>query len=139
MTAAQETPIVVPAVLREAMIAHALAERPLEACGLIGGAGRQAVRFHPTRNALQSPTRYDVEPADLLRVTMAIEAEGLGLWGIFHSHPATVAYPSATDIRLAYYPDAYYLICSLADPAAPVLRAFRILEGTVREVAIESA
>ena len=128
--------ITLPANLRAAMVAHALVEKPLEACGLIGGRGERAARFHPTRNALASPTRYDIEPSDLLRATMAIEAEGLELWGIFHSHPATQAYPSATDIRLAYYPQAYYLICSLAVPTAPVLRAFRIVDGAVTEVPI---
>ena len=126
----------VPSDLRKAMIAHALAERPLEACGLVGGQGDRALRFHPTRNALRSPTLYDIEPADLLRATMAIEADGLELWGIFHSHPATQAYPSPTDVRLAYYPQAHYLICSLADPSSPVLRAFRIVDGVITELPI---
>jgi proteasome lid subunit RPN8/RPN11 len=125
--------------LRAAMVRHALAERPLEACGLIGGKGERAVRFFPTRNALRSPTRYDVEPADLLRVTMEIEAQGLDLWGIFHSHPATEAYPSQTDVRLAFYPEAYYLICSLREPEQPALRAFRIAGGAIREVEIAPA
>jgi cysteine synthase A len=130
--------IVVPDDLRAAMVAHALAERPLEACGLVGGRGERAVQFVPTRNRLRSPTRYDVEPEDLLRATLAIEAAGLEVWGIFHSHPATEAYPSQTDVQLAFYPQAYYLICSLADPARPVLRAFRIVDGTVREVRVDS-
>lgn len=136
MNLAHPSEITVPADMRAAMYAHALAERPLEACGLVGGVGERAVRFHPTRNALQSPTRYDIEPADLLKAIMAIEAAGLELWGIFHSHPATIAYPSATDIRLAFYPQAHYIICSLADPSAPVLRAFRIVDGDVAEVSI---
>lgn len=131
--------VVVPPELQREMIAHAAAERPLEACGLVGGRGERALRFHPTRNALRSPVRYDVDPRDLLRVTLAIEADGLELWGIFHSHPATEAYPSPTDVRLAHYPDAHYLICSLRDPAAPVLRCFRIVGGEVAEVAIRPA
>ncbi len=125
--------IVLPVGMREALIAHARADHPLEACGLIAGRGRHPLRFYPARNALQSPTRYDIDPRDLLAVTMEIEARGEELWGIFHSHPATEAYPSPTDIRLAFYPGAYYLICSLADAEAPVLRAFRLDGAAVRE------
>jgi proteasome lid subunit RPN8/RPN11 len=129
----------VPVEMQRQMIAHALSERPLEACGLIAGRGEEALAFHPTRNALRSPVRYDVDPRDLLATTLAIEAAGLELWGIFHSHPATEAYPSPTDVRLAHYPDAHYLICSLRRPDAPVLRAFRISGGAIREIAIRPA
>lgn len=130
--------VVVPAALREAMLAHARAEHPLEACGLLAGREGAALRFYPARNALQSPTRYDLDPRDLLRVTMDIEARGEELWGIFHSHPHTEAYPSQTDIRLAFYSTAFYLICSLADLRAPVLRAFRIDNGAVSEFAVRT-
>ncbi len=137
------TRITLPASLRAEMLVHAMAGRPLEACGLIGGRQRQPVRFWPTRNAAASPVRYEVDPRDLLAVTMAMEDEGSELWGIFHSHPATEAYPSQTDIRLAAYPDAVYLIASLAacqgaDPAGAVLRAFRIRGTTVDEMELVS-
>lgn len=135
---AEAEAVLVGAELQAEMVAHALAERPLEACGLIAGRDQRAVRFHATRNALRSPVRYDVDPRDLLAVTMRIEEEGLDLWGIFHSHPTTEAYPSPTDVRLAHYPDAYYLICSLRRPESPVLRAFRIAGGRIREVALRA-
>ncbi len=122
--------------LREAMTRHALAERPLEACGLLAGSGARAEAFYPTRNAAKSPVRYEIDPQDLLRVTMELEDAGREVWGIFHSHPATPATPSQTDIRLAFYPSAYYLICSLADPVRPVLRAFRIVDGRIAEVEV---
>ena len=134
--AAAAGPLWLAAGLRGAMCAHARRERPLEACGLLAGEGVRASAFFPTRNALASPTRYDIAPQDLLRVTMDLEARGQGIWGIFHSHPTTAAYPSPTDVRLAFYPEAYYLICSLADPAAPVLRAFRITDGQIQEYAL---
>ena len=130
--------VTVPTDLAVAMVGHARAEHPLEACGLVAGRGGAALRFYRARNALQSPTRYDLDPRDLLRVTMEIEAARLDLWGIFHSHPQTEAYPSQTDIRLAFYPAAFYLICSLADPRAPVLRAFRIEAGAVSEFAVRT-
>src|SRR5690606_42117691 len=66
-----------------------------------------------------------------------LDREGADLVGIFDSHPATPAYPSSTDIRLAYYPDAFYIICSLQNPRRPVIRAFRIRNGTVKEEPIE--
>lgn len=130
--------VVLPAPLRAAMVAHARAEHPLEACGLVAGRGGSPLRFYPARNALQSPTRYDLDPRDLLRVTMEIESRAEDLWGIFHSHPHTAAYPSQTDIRLAFYSSAFYLICSLADPDAPALRAFRIEGGAVTEFAVRT-
>ncbi len=126
----------VPPPLRAEMVAHAQREHPLEACGLLSGRDGVPVRFYPARNALASPTRYDLDPRDLLRVTMDIESRGEELWGIFHSHPATEAYPSQTDIRLAFYPQAVYLICSLADRSHPVLRAFRIRDGIVAELGL---
>lgn len=128
--------VVVPADMQAAMLAHARAEAPLEACGLLGGRGNRAERFYPTRNAAHSPVRYEVEPADLLAVTMALEAEGADLWGVFHSHPQTEAYPSQTDLRLALYPEAVYLICSLADPQRPALRAYRLQGTAVRECVV---
>jgi len=126
-------PVRLPAGMRERMVAHARAEAPLEACGIVAGRRGRATRFYPTANAERSATRYSVPPQELLRITREIEARGEVLYGIFHSHPETEAYPSATDIRLAFYPDAYYLILSLADPDRPVLRAFTIRQGCVAE------
>lgn len=126
-------PVFIPRPLAEAMIAHARAEAPLEACGIIGGRGDRAVRFYPARNAERSPVRYTVHPEDQVRILWELEERGEELWGIFHSHPRSQAYPSATDIRFAYYPEAYYVIASLADPRQPVLRAFRIRDGRVTE------
>jgi proteasome lid subunit RPN8/RPN11 len=113
------------------MLAHALAEAPLEACGIVVGRDGRPLRFVPTANAAASPVRYEIAPRDLLRVTLAVEAAGESIWGIFHSHPTSAAYPSATDIRLAFYPESLYLIASLLDRS---LRAFRIVEGRVSEV-----
>lgn len=130
---AGEEALELPAGLRQAMWEHALRQRPLEACGLVAGRDGRPVRFYPARNAAASPVRYELDPQDLLRITLDIEGRGEELWGIFHSHPQTPAYPSATDIRLAFYPSAYYLIASLVDPAQPVLRAFTIRDGAIRE------
>ncbi len=123
-----------PRRIYEEMLNHARACAPEESCGLVGGRAGRAERFFPTPNGAEDPLRrYDIPPVDLLRVTREIERGGMELTAIFHSHPATEAYPSATDIRLAYYPEAFYLILSLADPERPVLRAFRIADGRVDE------
>lgn len=118
------------------MIAHAEAGTPLETCGIVAARDGRPVRFYPAVNAARSPVRYNIDPADLLRITLDIEREGTALWAIFHSHPATEAYPSQTDIRLAFYPEAIYLICSLAEPGRPVLRAFRIRDLRVTELEV---
>ncbi len=123
--------------LREAMIAHARAGLPCEACGIVAGEAGRPVHFYPATNAAHSPVRYNLDPHDLLRITLDLDAHGWTLWGIFHSHPATEAYPSHTDLRLAFYPEAVYLILSLADPQAPNLRAFRIRDLRISELAVK--
>ncbi|HLS89566.1 MAG TPA: M67 family metallopeptidase [Sphingobacteriaceae bacterium] len=127
------TPLEIPRSIYDAMLAHGRLWAPLEACGIVAGQGDRAVRFYPTENAEKSPTRYSIPPEDILRILREIEREGNQLLAIFHTHPATPAYPSAVDIQLAYYPEAVYLIMSLADPEAPVLRGFYIRGGEVTE------
>jgi [CysO sulfur-carrier protein]-S-L-cysteine hydrolase len=115
------------------LVAHASAEYPNEACALLAGRDGMVERVYAVPNAEASPTFYVVEPKLLLRVMTEIDDLGLDLVGIFHSHVATEAYPSRTDIELAKYDRAAYLILSLADRDAPVLRAFRIRDGQVDE------
>ncbi len=123
--------------MKNEMIRHARAELPYEACGIIAGViGEGVTRFYPARNELQSETRYNIDPEDLYRILMELEDNGLDVWGIFHSHPATPAYPSATDLKQSYYPDAYYLILSFMNPEKPDLRAFKIDGDEVEEVKI---
>lgn len=125
-----------PRAMYEEMLRHARAEAPLEACGLVGGRGGRPERFLPTPNAEGSPVRYSIAPRDLLRAMREIEAGGMELVAIFHSHPTTEAYPSPTDVKLAFWPEAIYAILSLAQADAPVLRAFLIREGKVQEVPV---
>jgi [CysO sulfur-carrier protein]-S-L-cysteine hydrolase len=129
-----------PRVIADAILAHARAEAPLEACGLIPGSAPAAesgepLRYVPCRNALASPVRYTVHPEDLLRVTVEADDDGGVIWGIAHSHVRSPAVPSTTDVDLAYYPDAVYLLVSLSDE--PALRAWQIADGSAREVALE--
>src|ERR671935_1398929 len=114
------------------LVVHARAEYPNEACALLGGAGR-VERVYALPNAEASPTFYVVEPKAQLAAMNEMDDRGWDLVGIFHSHTFTEAYPSRTDVELAAYPDAAYLILTLADPDAPRLRAFRIADGQVAE------
>ena len=139
-----------PSSIREAMVAHAWAEYPNEMCGLIVGdrpaaEGGRALRFEPTRNKAASPYRYEIDPDELLRLTISTDDADEVFWAIVHSHTHTPAVPSPTDVGLAFYPDALYLLVSLAeaggDPATgepatgePAVRAWRIVEGVVHEV-----
>jgi len=137
----------IPATLVQELIDHARAGAPDEACGLIIGdgpaaTGGRALRFEPTRNAAASPYRYEIHPDDLYRLTVATDDADEAFWGIVHSHTHTPAVPSPTDIGLAFYPDALYILVSLAedeaDPATgvPSVRAWRIVDGLVHEVAL---
>jgi proteasome lid subunit RPN8/RPN11 len=137
-----------PASLVQALIDHSRAGYPNEACGLIVGDraaadGGRALRFEPTRNAAASPYRYEIDAEDLYRLTIATDDADEVFWGIVHSHTHTPAVPSPTDLGLALYPDALYLLVSLSvDPTAatagsPGVRAWRIVEGTMHEVALQ--
>lgn len=137
-----------PASMVQALIDHARSEYPNEACGLIVGDraaadGGQALRWEPCRNRAASPYRYEIDPDDLLRLTLATEDTGETFWGIVHSHTHTPARPSPTDLGQAFYPDALYLLVSLAadeaDPTstAPSVRAWRIVDGGAHEVELK--
>lgn len=135
---ADSGPALLPRALWREMIAQAQAEAPYEACGLVSGdASGQALHYHPMRNAAGRLDWFEPDPLELLRLTMAFEAAGETLWGIYHSHPRSPARPSQSDIEGAQYPESLYLIASLLEPERPVLRAFRIENGLAREVPLQ--
>jgi proteasome lid subunit RPN8/RPN11 len=122
----------------QAIVDQARAEAPNEACGLILGDrpaadGGVALRYEPVRNRAASPYRYEIHPDDLLRLTIATDDADEVFWAIVHSHVRSPAYPSATDVGLAFYPDAVYLLVSLAEDE-PALGAFRIADGEIHPV-----
>ena len=135
------TELTLPTAIADELLAHARSELPNEACGLLAGdlASGMATAFHPARNSEASPLRYNVHPDDLVRIVFGIEDAGEDLVAIFHSHTRSPAVPSATDRRTAQYPDAVYLLATLADPdAAPAdaLRAWRIRDGVSTEIGL---
>jgi proteasome lid subunit RPN8/RPN11 len=139
--------VVLPSALRDAIVADARAGVPNEACGIIVGdrtaaEGGIALRWVPLRNALLSPARYSIDPDDLLRLTIETDDADEVFWAIVHSHVASPARPSPTDVRESHYPDALYVLVSLspaeADPATGLesVRAWRIVHGGVHEVTL---
>ncbi len=127
--------------LLEQIVTWCVAGKPNEACGLLAAQrtaddGGAPTRFLPLRNAMASPYRYEIDSQDLYRALMDLDDRDEVVWGIVHSHVASAPVPSNTDVGLAAYPDALYLICSLAaDP--PVVRAWTIVNGQVSEVVLQ--
>lgn len=122
--------------LVDEIIAHARAENPNECCGMVASNDGVAVAVHQAENAEASPFRYSFSAKEQLKIVSEIDDAGLELGAIYHSHTRSAAYPSQTDINLAFYPDSLYLIVSLATEPAE-LRAFTIVGGEVEEVDLE--
>jgi proteasome lid subunit RPN8/RPN11 len=133
MTAPGQT-LVLPAAMREEIMAHARADAPRECCGIIAGRNGEPTRLYRLTNLEPGVDRYLIDDAEVYRVYREIEDGGDELLAIYHSHPVSVAYPSKTDVALAFWEEAFYVICSLEHPEAPVIRAFRIVGEEITEV-----
>ena len=118
--------------LFDEMVAHAQADAPNECCGMIASHDGTAVKLFQAANAAASPLRYEIDGAEQYRIQMAIDDEGLDLGAIYHSHTRSAPYPSQTDINLAFYPDALYVIVGLAGDQ-PEVRAYEIRDGRVAD------
>jgi [CysO sulfur-carrier protein]-S-L-cysteine hydrolase len=116
---------IAPGLVRE-LVEHALADLPNECCGMISGSDGEATRVFRAANTEGSPFMYVMDPREQLRIMDEIEGSGEDLLAIYHSHTRSAAYPSRTDVELAFFPDTLYLIVSIADRDAPEIRAFRI-------------
>ena len=138
----------IPKSIYDQLLEHAREEAPNECCGLIGAVDGEAKTLYRARNAEASPLRYNLDPQDQIRIYGEMERNGEELAAIYHSHTASSAYPSQTDINLALmdrlengevvgqepiFPGVTYLIASLADGERP-LRGFEITGDGVREI-----
>ena len=125
--------------LVDAMVAHARRDHPDEACGVLPGpAGSdRPERFVEMVNAERSPTFYRFDSAEQLKVWRAMDAADEEPVVIYHSHTATEAYPSRTDISYAWEPAAHYVLISTRDPDTEEIRSYRITDGEVTEEPIE--
>lgn len=128
--------IKLPRHVYDGIIEHAKADLPNEACGLLVGKADEVTRQFRLTNTDHSPEHFSFDPAEQFGVLKQARAEGLSIIANYHSHPETPSRPSDEDIRLAYDPDIFYLIASLATET-PVLKAFSIVNGVSAEVPIE--
>ena len=123
----------------DAIVAHARLDHPDEACGVVAGpAGSdRPQRFIPMVNAARSPTFYEFDSMDLLKLYREMDSLDEEPVVIYHSHTATQAYPSRTDIAYASEPHAHYVLVSTADEVDVEFRSFRIVDGEVTEEPVE--
>ncbi|MDQ3165583.1 MAG: M67 family metallopeptidase [Actinomycetota bacterium] len=123
----------------DAIVDHARRDHPDEACGVVAGpvGSNRPTRHVPMLNAAMSPTFYEFDATDLLRLYQDMEARGEEPVVIYHSHTATQAYPSRTDIALAQEPGAHYVLVSTREGSnlgGPVeFRSYQIVDGEVTE------
>jgi proteasome lid subunit RPN8/RPN11 len=126
-----------PADMRAAIVDHAMRDAPRECCGIIAGRDGAPIQLYETRNIAAGNRLYEIDPAQLIDLEFGeLPAQGLELVAIYHSHPESPAYPSATDVELAFWPDAVFLICSLVDRGRPEIRGFRIRDGAIHELTL---
>jgi [CysO sulfur-carrier protein]-S-L-cysteine hydrolase len=125
--------------LRDKIIAHARADHPDEACGVIAGpaGGDRPERFIPMQNAERSPTFYRFDSMEQLKVWREMEGRGEEPAVVYHSHTATEAYPSRTDISYASEPQAHYVLVSTRDERETEFRSYRIIDGDVAEEPVQ--
>jgi [CysO sulfur-carrier protein]-S-L-cysteine hydrolase len=115
------------------MVEHAVQDAPDECCGLISAREGVAVKLYRMTNAAHSPLRYEMDPEEQFRIEYGeIDAAGLDVGVIYHSHTRSAPYPSQTDINLAFHPDALYVIVGVANGDREV-RAYTIRDGQVGE------
>jgi proteasome lid subunit RPN8/RPN11 len=123
---------------KQEIIDHARASSKHEACGILAGKNGKVEKVYKMTNTSDTPeTCYFMDPKEQLNVMKEIRNSGLEMIGIYHSHPASPAFPSEKDIELAFYPETSYVIVSLQKEGKPEFRAFRILDGKITEEEIK--
>jgi proteasome lid subunit RPN8/RPN11 len=125
----------IPKDLYDKIVAHARADHPDEACGLIAGpvGSDRPERFIPMTNAARSPTFYEFDSTEQFRVWTEMDDHDEEPVVIYHSHTATEAYPSRTDVSYASEPGAHYVLVCTRDPEYSEFRSYRITDGQVTE------
>jgi len=127
----------IPRSLLDEMIAHARADAPNECCGMVASRDGVAVAVHRATNVAASPLRYEIDGMEQYRIQSEIEDAGLDLGAIYHSHTRSAPEPSQTDVNLAFYPEALYVIVGVKDPDVDDVRAWEIKDGQVAQVELE--
>ncbi len=129
--------VILPREFIHRMISHGRSAYPDESCGILAGEGNTAAVLYTASNAESSPVSYLMDPQEQFRIMKEIRDKGMRMVAIYHSHPYSPPYPSPTDVKLAFYPDTAYIIVSLLERDNPVVKAFEIADGRVREIDIK--
>ncbi len=116
------------------MIDHALERYPYECCGIIAGEGAFARQIIPVRSDIVSSSKYSMNNNELKNVLYKLDEVSLDMIAVYHSHPIAHAYPSDADIAKAVFREIDYIIISLLDRQAPVVKCFKIIDGNVTAV-----
>lgn len=119
------------------ILAHLRATFPDEGCGVLAASDGRVTKVYPIKNVSESPVIYRMDPIGQLEALEEIDDNGWELGAIFHSHTRTRAYPSKTDVELAFYPGALQIIVSFANADRPDIRGFRIENGAISEDALQ--
>jgi len=125
----------IPEKLLSELISHCKEAYPFEACGILAGKGNVVRKLYRMTNIEKSGFSYLMDPKEQFSVMKELRAQGLEMTAIYHSHPASDAFPSPKDIDLAFYEDSFYVIASLVREE-PLVKAFEVRNGSVREVEI---
>lgn len=126
----------IPNTVFQQMLKQAKAQAPIEACGILSGEDSMVEKLYKMTNANQSSDHFMMEPEEQFKVARDIRSAGLEMLAVYHSHPESLARPSAEDIRLAFTPDVVYVIVSLQN-TEPAVKGFLIAEdGNVSEVPV---
>ena len=130
--------IKIPSSIHKEMVEHARTDFPLECCGILGGKGDDISQIYRMTNTDSSRVSYLMDPKEQIMVFKEMRNLGLELKAIYHSHPNHPAYPSMTDVNLAYYPEAVYIIISIKDNGDHEMRGFRIIDKEITETILKS-
>jgi [CysO sulfur-carrier protein]-S-L-cysteine hydrolase len=127
--------LTIDSAIVDAIVAHARRDHPDEACGVVAGpiGSDLPTRLIPMDNEARSMTFYRFDSMEQLRVWREMEDNDEDLVVVYHSHTATEAYPSRTDISLAQEPGAHYMLVSTREPDSEEIRSFRIVDDVVTE------
>ena len=127
--------LIIPRIIFDEMIAHCKKGHPYEACGILAGEENMVSKIYPMTNIEKSPVSYLLDSKEQFNVMKDMRENSLSMAAIFHSHPSSAAYPSVTDVNLAFYEDAVYVIVSLIE-SSPVVKGFSIKEEKIEEIGV---
>jgi proteasome lid subunit RPN8/RPN11 len=127
----------IPDYIFSDMLEQARAEAPIEACGILAGGDGRVEKLYKMTNAERRRDHFMMSPAEQFAAVKDIRSVSLEMLAIYHSHPETRARPSAEDVRLALMPGMIYVIVSLMDNNGPVVKGFRIEDGSINEVPVK--